>query len=98
MEITPLVAGALLLCDGGRTVAKFAASAEPLFDCPDQLRHYAAQCLLKRLRAAELVEIRRPFRRWPSRSLRRTAARAHADGYDEPLASAASVSPGVLAK
>lgn len=98
MEITPLVAGALLLCDGVRTVAKFAASAEPLFDCPDQLRHYAAQCLLKRLRAAELVEIRRPFRRSPSRSLRRTAARAHADGYDEPLASAASVSPGVLAK
>jgi radical SAM superfamily enzyme YgiQ (UPF0313 family) len=57
IEITPLVARSLQLCDGAHTVEEFTARAGLLFDCPEELRRYAARCLLKRLRDEELIEI-----------------------------------------
>jgi len=59
IEITPLVARSLLLCDGTHTVGEFTARAGPLFDCPDELRLYAAVCLLESLRDEGLIEIYR---------------------------------------
>ena len=62
IEITPLVARSLQLCDGAHTVEEFTARAGPLFDCPEELRGYAARCLLRRLRDEGLIEIYRPSR------------------------------------
>jgi hypothetical protein len=48
-----------LLCDGTHTVGEFEANASFLFECRDDLRHYAALCLLKRLRDEGLIVIYR---------------------------------------
>jgi len=80
IEITPLIARSLQLCDGARTVEEFTARAGPLFDCPEELRRYAARCLLRRLRDEGLIEIYRPSRgrqgapgRYPATSGNRAA-------------------------
>lgn len=57
MEITPLIARSLAICDGRNTAADFAAHVGPLLDCPQPLRAYAAKSLLKRLRDNGIVEI-----------------------------------------
>jgi len=62
IEITPLVAGSLELCDGAHTVEEFTVRAGPLLDCPEELRRYAARRLLKCLRDEGLVEIYRSSR------------------------------------
>jgi radical SAM superfamily enzyme YgiQ (UPF0313 family) len=62
IEITPLVARSLQLCDGAHTVEEFTVLAGPLFDCPEELRRYAARCLLKCLRDEGLIEIYRSSR------------------------------------
>jgi radical SAM superfamily enzyme YgiQ (UPF0313 family) len=59
IEITPLVARSLQLCDGAHTVEEFTAQAGLLFDCTDDLRRYAAGVLLRRLRKEGLIEIYR---------------------------------------
>jgi hypothetical protein len=68
VEVSPLVARALLLCDGRRNFEQFSAEAACLFDCPSELRSYAARRLLVQLRRKGLVAIYR------------TASRAQAAG------------------
>jgi radical SAM superfamily enzyme YgiQ (UPF0313 family) len=60
VEITPLVARSLLLCDGLHSVADFVARAGSLFDCPRELRDFAARRLLKGLREEGMIEVYRP--------------------------------------
>jgi radical SAM superfamily enzyme YgiQ (UPF0313 family) len=57
IEITSLVARALALCDGRRTVRQFSARMALQFDCSPRLRRYAAECLLESLRDEGLIEI-----------------------------------------
>ncbi len=59
LEISALAGQALLLCDGTRTVEEFAEEAGGLFDCPDDLREYAAERLLVHLRKNGLIEVYR---------------------------------------
>jgi hypothetical protein len=59
IEITPLVARSLEACDAAHTVEEFKAQVAPLFDCPDELRRYAAGCILESLRDEGLIEIYR---------------------------------------
>ena len=57
IEITPLVAQALLMCDGAHTVTDFIAKAGEMINCPEELRGYAARTLLKLLRDQGMIEI-----------------------------------------
>jgi hypothetical protein len=59
MEVSPLIARALLLCDGCRNFEQFSAEGGCLFDCPPELRGYAAKRLLVQLRRKGLVAIYR---------------------------------------
>lgn len=59
VEVSPLAARALLLCDGRRNFEQFSAEAACLFDCPSELRSYAARRLLVQLRRKGLVAIYR---------------------------------------
>jgi hypothetical protein len=57
IEITPLIARALSLCDGLQTVAEFEARVLLLFEWPKVLRASPARRLLKRLLEKEMIEI-----------------------------------------
>jgi radical SAM superfamily enzyme YgiQ (UPF0313 family) len=60
IEITPLVAHALRICDGRRTVEEFIAAMSEGFDGPLELRRQAAECLLEKMRQKGFIEICRP--------------------------------------
>jgi radical SAM superfamily enzyme YgiQ (UPF0313 family) len=60
IEITPLVAKALELCDGNLTAEDFIARMAPHFEWTAPLRRYAAECLLEGLREEGLIAIYRP--------------------------------------
>jgi radical SAM superfamily enzyme YgiQ (UPF0313 family) len=57
IEITPLVAEALQLCDGNHAVKEITARMASRFACPARLRSYAVECLLRSLREEGLVAI-----------------------------------------
>src|SRR5208282_1917452 len=57
IEIVPLVAEALKLCDGRHAVKDIAVRMASQFDCPARLRTYAVECLLESLREEGLIAI-----------------------------------------
>ena len=59
IEIAPLVARALMLCDGVRTVRQFEEAAGDLFHCADGLRAYAARSLLRQLQSEGMIQLHR---------------------------------------
>ncbi len=59
VEITPLVARALQVCDGLHTVEQFIAGISECFDGPLELRRQAAEYLLAGIRKKGFIEIHR---------------------------------------
>ena len=56
VEIEPLVARALKVCDGRRAVREAVTELAACFDCPDELRRFAGEHLLESVRAEGLIE------------------------------------------
>jgi len=77
IQIAPLVAEALKLCDGTHAVKEITSRMASQFDCPARLRPYAVECLLESLRDEGLIAIY--DRKVPSKT---TPARASSDAKD----------------
>ena len=56
IEITPLVYQALAACNGRRTVRDAVSVLAGNFDCPEELRRYGAEQLLKRIHSKGYIE------------------------------------------
>ena len=60
VEISPLLARSLQVCDGQRTVTECIAELGACFDCSDELRQCAGEYLLKHVHSEGFIEIYRP--------------------------------------
>jgi radical SAM superfamily enzyme YgiQ (UPF0313 family) len=59
VETTPLLAAALLACNGTNTVADFVDELSEVFDGPESSRRLAAECLLETLLEEDLIQLHR---------------------------------------